>query len=117
MALFSLSVFQLQAIDDTDIPVEGDPENSEDPHKKHRDYVEPPYCRFSKAQQEVYVSFDYYCGNATVTVTGADGQSWTITSSTMIQPIVCPVNLSQGAYNISITTTSGLAFLGHFTVD
>ena len=108
----------ISASDDVEIPVETDPGHTTDPEKNGDfDYVEPPYCFFSREKQEVYVSFDYYCGNATITVTAADGQVWSAVSSTMIQPMSCYVSGAQGLCTLTITTTTGLAFRGQFIVD
>ena len=108
----------ISASDDVDITVDKDPGHTTDPEKNNdNDYVEPPYCCFSREKQEVYVSFDYYCGNATITVTAADGQTWSALSSTMIQPMSCSFAGAQGLCILTITTTTGLSFRGQFIAD
>ncbi len=106
----------LFADDSTDFPVGEDPVRQDENKNKHNDYVEPPVCSFSKDRGEVRVCFDYYCGDATVTVTSSTAGVWTVTSSTMVQPILCPFGGAAGEYSVSITTTTGLAFRGSFVV-
>ncbi|MBD5346878.1 MAG: hypothetical protein HDR92_07095 [Bacteroides sp.] len=106
------------ASDDVDIPVDKDFDDKTHPEKNNdNDYIEPPYCCFSREKQEVYVNFDYYCGNATITVTAADGQTWSAVSSTMIQPMSCSFAGAQGLCILTITTTTGLSFRGQFIAD
>lgn len=116
VALFAPAM--ISASDDVDIPVDKEYDDKTHPDKNNDfDYIEPPYCFFSRERQEVCVSFDYYCGNATITVTAADGQIWSAVSSTMIQPMSCSVAGAQGLCTLTITTTTGLAFRGQFIVD
>ena len=115
-AIFAPAI--IYASDDVDIPVDENPEHKINPEKNNdNDYIEPPYCFFNREKQEVYVSFDYYCGNATITVTAADGQTWSAVSSTMIQPMSCCISGAQGLCILTITTTTGLSFRGQFIVD
>lgn len=116
VAMFAPAI--VSASDDVEIPVDTDPEHTTHPDKNHDfDYTEPPYCFFSRERQEVYVSFDYYCGNATITVTDADGKVWSSVSSTMIQPMSCALSGAHGLCTLTVTTSTGLAFRGQFIVD
>ena len=115
-AIFSIS--PLMAYADEEIPIEGDPGNNGDEQgKKDRDYIEPPHCTYSEAGGTVAVSFDYYAGNATITIASlSSGETWSITASTMIQPIECRFGNAPGQYSVSITTTKGDAYIGYFTI-